>query len=257
MGARLLAAALSMLAVVPAARAQGGCSAQTLAPLEARLAKHPFTGGRTDTSLAEASDCTPWPGDDGVTIVAAIYRGASDDQENFALALVDSDTDEGRSAFKGHFDTSPFLRIGPASLGIDTAPYRLAAGVRAFGIDLPTARPKPPCAGGIGARRTLFVAQRGTLRPVLDSLALSAGSSPRCDSSEPNATTSRTIAIGRHASHGCADLVVAETTEAEGAPTRRKRHTMRYDGSAYRTDDPLWPCCMVENGIEAEPAGAR
>ncbi|HEY9024165.1 MAG TPA: hypothetical protein VIP05_07675, partial [Burkholderiaceae bacterium] len=123
-----LATVLWASTLAPTAWAQAYCDPEAIALLGGWLAKHPFAAGAASADRLEASTCTPWPDDDRVTIVAAIYRGARDDSKNFALSLVDADAGEVRSAIKGHFATDAFLSIGPDSLRIDTAAYRLAPG---------------------------------------------------------------------------------------------------------------------------------
>jgi hypothetical protein len=237
---RLVAsAALALLTFAPPVHAADAC----VAPVDTWLAVHPFAAGETGASKLVAWDCAPWPGDDNVTIVAAIYQGGQDDRKNIALALVDNAKDRVRSAFKGVVVEDPFLRIGPDSLRIDTARYQLARGVRAFGLDLSSAASLPPCAdAGWQARRTLFVAEGSAIRPVLDALSLSSWKRmpdpARCASDEPveGSTTTTTIAIGAHATHGFADLVVTDLVEPDAGPARRRHNILRYDGSTYLGD---------------------
>jgi hypothetical protein len=75
-------------------------------------------------------------------------------------------------------------QVNGGSLRFDTAPYELAPGVRAFGLDIFSE--DPSCGeGGTGPVRTLYVRAGRTLRPVLEGLAVDQwwylrGNQPRC-----------------------------------------------------------------------------
>ena len=244
---RTIAAALSLGALALSARAQSdqACAPEALAPVDAWLAAHPFVTGSTLPGSLVAAACKPWPSSPSRIVVAAAYRSGSEERKNIAIALVDTAAGRVRSAFKGVIDEDPFLRIGAESLRVDTAPHRLAAGIQAFGVDVSSSRSTlPPCADGTWTwRRTLFVAEGATVRPVLDVLSISSWKAvpdpSRCRSDaddmvgEPG-TTATTLSVATHATHGLADLVVTDTVQPTQGPARRERYTLRYDGSKYR-----------------------
>jgi hypothetical protein len=184
-----------------------------------------------------ASACKPSPREKGLTIVAAAYATDDENGKNVAVALVDMARHQVRAAFKGVIAEDASLRVMQGSLRIDTAPYDLAPGVRAFGVDLSSGMGGPHCASAsFGPNRTLFIRQGASLRPVLSGLMLSlervVNEKSLCDETARIEMTSTSISIGAQASHGLADIVITDTLD--GRPDRRTHTVMRFDGTAYR-----------------------
>jgi hypothetical protein len=231
---RLVAAALAALALASTAHAMGApdCAPEELATVDAWLAMHPWQAGATTPDALVAAACKPWPFDKRVLIVAAAYAQDKEQDKNLVVALVDTTTMAVRSAFQGVVLEDATWSVAQGSLRIDTAPYDLAPGVRAIGVDVSS----DPVAGttvrdGVTAARSLFVADGPRLRLVLDGFVLTtwqkaAGAAARASSAR--------IAIDPHRTNGLADLRVTRTSAA-GA-TRQDRTTLAYDGSRYGGD---------------------
>ena len=242
-----LAATASLLALVPAAHAMGGpdCAPEDLVPVDAWIAAHPWRVGPVNPNGLVASACRQSSGEKRLTIVVAGYDLAIKDQKSVVVALVDFDAGVVRAAYKGTIAEDPWLQVAQGALRIDTAPYDLAPGVRAFGVEFASTSPGTPCIdSGVGPVRTLFVRDGALLRPVLGRFDASSWrftkGNPACEPENAKGsvieTTTSTIAIAPHATHGFADLVVAESIEGRvpGRKVRGRRYELHYDGTVYR-----------------------
>ena len=242
----VLAATAPLLALAPAARAMGGqdCAPEDLAPVDAWLAANEGHGDEATPPTLAASACVVSPVDKGVLIVAAAYDRGTAYAKDFIAALVDRRAARVRSVFKGAIDEDASMSVLQGSLRIDTARYDLAAGVRAFGVDVSSGKSGPRCAeASFGAGRTLFVPDGTSLRPVLSSVLLESWqlvSGNICpsigdDSDAVMEHTATTISLSPHASHGFADLVL--TTIRDSVPQRRTSVVLRYNGSTYGSNN--------------------
>jgi len=225
----LVAGALAALAFASGAHAMGGpdCTPEDLAPVEAWLARHPWTAGAATPDARVAAACTSWPSDKRVRVVAAAYAREQEQGKNLVVALVDTSAKAVRSAFQGGVREDATWSVAQGSLRIDTAPYELAPGVRAFGVDVTSA----PVAGtlvrdGVTAARSLFVPDGAQLRLVLDGFVLT--SWRKAAAAEP-VTSSARIALDAHRTNGFADLRITRTSNAG----REDRTTLVYDGTRY------------------------
>ena len=232
---RLVVAVLALLGLAPTAHAMGtpDCAPEDLAPVDAWLAKHPWHAGATTPDAMVAAACKLWPFDKRVLIVAAAYAQDKEQDKNLVVALVDTQAMALRAAFQGVVPEDETWSVTQASLRIDTAPYDLAPGVRAFGVDV-TSDPVAGTAvcGGVTATRSLFVQDGARLRLVLDGFVLTTSRKIAGGATE---TTSARMAIGSHRTHEFADLQVTRKTEP-GAAVRQERTTFTYDGSRYDGD---------------------
>jgi hypothetical protein len=227
-------AAVALLAAfAPAAHAMGGqdCAPEDLAPIDAWLVKHPLRSGQGQPATATA--CKTSPVDKSVLLIVAAYDRAAPGEKTVVVAMVDTKSGAVRSAFKGWVDGDAALSLAQGSLALDTARYDLAPGVRAFAVDQTTSMRE----GGLARYRTLFVENGTALRPVLDAFLAYAEGGAADGADHPDPTTTWTIAIGAHATHGYADLVVTPVTA--GPPNAKPRHgqrsTLTYDGARYAT----------------------
>jgi hypothetical protein len=225
----LAAGALAALALASAAHAMGGpdCAPEDLAPVEAWLVQHPWTAGAVTADARVAAACKPWPFDKRVVIVAAAWAQDKEQDKNLVVALVDTSAGAVRSAFRGVVREDATWSVGQGSLRIDTAPYDLAPGVRAIGIDVASA----PVAGtlvrdGVTVARSLFVPDGAQLRLVLDGVVLTTWR--KTAAAEP-ATSSARIALDAHRTNGFTDLRVTRTSNTG----RQERTTLVYDGTRY------------------------
>jgi hypothetical protein len=249
---------LAALALPVAACAQdsGLCEPESLATVDAWLAAHPWRTGVPQPDERMSSACKPWPEDRSVAIVAATYdigradRGA----KNTVVALVDTRKGAVLAAYKGVIVEVDDLRIYAGTLSIDTARYDLARGVRAFGVDVTSGSSGSRAAeSGYSEGRTLFMREGRQLRPVLSGFLLHSWTWPGHEDPRGPEIHSYTLAIGKHASHGFADLIVTDTIDSrvEGGPPERHRYPLQYDGSRYVGAD------TTDWGIEPEPDPRR
>jgi hypothetical protein len=230
----LVVAALALLGLTSSARAMGApdCAPEDLAPVDAWLAKHPWHVGATTPDALVAAACKLWPFDKTVLIVAAAYAQDKEQDKNLVVALVDTQAMAVRSAFQGVVLEDETWSVTQASLRIDTAPYDLAPGVRAIGVDVTSDALDAPVRGGITATRSLFVPDGARLRMILDGFVLTTSKKAAAGNVE---TSSAKIAIDPHRTNGFADLRVTRTSSLAGAP-RQQRTTFTYDGSRYEGD---------------------
>jgi hypothetical protein len=226
---RLAVGAIASLAFASAAQAMGApdCAPEDLAPVDAWLAKHPWKAGATSPEAMVAAACKSWPFDKRVLIVAAAYAQDKEQGKNLVVALVDTSSMTVRSAFQGVVREDATWSVAQGSLRIDTAPYDLAPGVRAIGVDVTS----EPVAGtlvrdAVTAARSLFVADGTQLRLVLDGLVLTTW---RTSSAGEPATSSAKIALDAHRMNGFADLRITRTSNAG----HQQRTTLVYDGAHY------------------------
>ena len=257
---RLIAAAAFAFVATSHAADSRECTAAQLAPVDAWLAQHPWRAGKTTAEVRVAAACKPSPADKDVTIVAAAYDRGTPYDKNLVVALV---TTRVVAAFIGAIEEDASLMLGSDSLRIDTARYDLARGVRAFGLDVSSAKAGPHCVdGGSGATRTLFVRDGAALRPVLRGVLLESwhvedGTTP-CAEIDPAAkgvgviaNTATSLAMLPHATHGFADIALVSTVDLH--PRDRTRVVLHYDGTTYVGDgfQPWRP------GIVPDAAGAH
>ena len=194
-------------------------------------------------------------------MIVALFHGIEDAQGGwregeigFVVAVVDIKRRAVRSLYRATVEEDASIRVGAASLWIDTARYDLAPGVRAFGVRMDIGY-SPHCAdGGTSHFLTLFVPDKHRLRPVLLTQPMSRWEvlswSPEEGAcvQEGAVTTRFALTLGGAAKNGWRDLHVSATTESErfadpaaGAANpgslARWVATLRYDGSKYVGDD--------------------
>jgi hypothetical protein len=202
-----------------------------------------------------AQDCRRFPSRPGIVIAAVAFR-RGEDLVDLRLALWDANRGRIEASGVERIEEDRSLELVEGSVEIDTAPYRLAPDVRAFGVDL-TSTYLPNCGdGGIGATRSLYVQEGDALRRVLADrfvstwMFLSRGND-RCNHADVEAETvietyDLTLAIGPGSSHGFHDVVVTVTpSRDDGKPSKLRPfvHTLHYDGHEYPTtalDEAYW-----------------
>jgi hypothetical protein len=225
----LAAAALAWLAFASTTHAMGApdCAPEELATVDAWLAKHPWKAGATTPDALVAAACKLWPYDKRLLIVAAAYAQDKEQDKNLVVALVDAASMSVKSAFQGVVREDPTWSVTQASLRIDTAPYDLAPGVRAIGVDIVSdAVSGTEVRDGVTATRSLFVPDGARLRLVLDGFVLTTSRQPAGGES---VTSSAKIALDKHATNGFADLRITRTSNT----SRQEHTTFAYDGSRY------------------------
>jgi len=228
------------------------CDARTLAAVgrfvDVANFKEPALGHDADSNaMVAAAACRAAPAYHG-RLVAAAYR--SGHQDDLLLVIVLLDPAGGVvSSFKGAMDSDPATKIVSGSLWLDTAAYDLAAGVRAFGLDLTSGAPRGCAGAGSGARRSLFVSQGRFIRPVMQDLPMSEwaliqrGKSACTDGSAPDQTItesfSASLGLAQTTTRGWRDLMVTGlASRDDGRTDERPPFTalLKWDGRIYSID---------------------
>ena len=181
---RLLSAALLFLIAVPAsaalaAEASPVCPPALLATLGHELKVAHFAVGvdnfgKDPDGVLIAMSCKRMPDDPRLTLVAAAWDAHEADSKALAIAIVDESTSVVVALKRDEIDEDAAMQVNASSLRLDTAPYELAPGVRAFGLDI-VSENRSCGEGGEGPSRTLYVREGRTLRPVLQGLTINTG----------------------------------------------------------------------------------
>ncbi len=251
---RLLSAAVlwSVLAQAPLAHAAESedCAPAVLATLGRALKVAHFTPGPRDDGKDPAgvvlvSSCKRMPDDPRLTLAAVGWDAHKAETKALAVAIVDEAAAAVLALHQDEVYEDATTQVVRGSLRLDTAPYDLAPGVRAFGVDF--INDNPGCGdGGIGPSRTLYVREGQTLRPVLQDLYVSTwsylrGNQPRCVADPHESDTAileddaLTIALGAPGKGGWRDLMLTIVAKrSDHKPTRKPLHVrVPYDGSTY------------------------
>ena len=245
------AALSSVLAQVPAAHAAESqeCGPAVLATLgrELRVAHFspgPDDDGKDPASVVLVSSCKRMPDDPKLTLAAVGWDVHKPETKALAVAIVDEAAASVVALHQDEIDEDATTRVVRDTLRLDTAPYDLAPGVRAFGVDF--VNDNPGCGdGGIGPSRTLYVREGHALRPVLEGLTISQwwwlrGNQPRCTNPKDAASAiledyDVTIGLGAPGKAGWRDLLLTATAKrSDHKPGRKPLHVrLPYDGHAY------------------------
>lgn len=228
-----------------------------LAPFIAQAATIDAEGGKA--AQVVAATCKRWPHDDQILLAAYAFATGDDESKVLVVSTVDADTLRVKSHHKVLVGEDAAVAVGETSLALDTAPYRLAPDVRAFGLRFTSAARGASCADGSWHDElTLFVVQGAKLKPVLQGLAMKRAEAQQgCFGSGNSGTLvydDATLSLGmaKQATHGYADLVAsarivrhhwgAHADEEQLGPVRTERQTLRFDGEQYRPvqEAPWW-----------------
>ena len=192
------------------------------------------------------ASCKAWPGDPARHIVALVrpQDGATDDAANYDLDLAMVHTQSGeilQHVLRKGAITSDAMRFD--GIGLDTANYALAPGVRAFGV-----RTRHSHMGGTSSSHetlSLYVPDGNELKPVLLDLPMDSSVSNRGGECNEARETTRTLAMDGASSHGYAHLVVIEKSSnqeiktlneggcIETASRSSHRYVLQFDGTKY------------------------
>ncbi|MCK9685462.1 hypothetical protein [Scleromatobacter humisilvae] len=239
---RLLAATLALFALADV-RAQG-CTAAVYEV----IGEHLHVAGLASGELVDDAACKRDPVQPHVTLVALAWNDGRESEylKGYVVAEVDEDAGKVLALMTGTAVADASTPLVGGDLAIDTAPYVLAPGVRAFGVDM-SERVSHAADGGTDLRRTLYVREGRRLRPVLKGQSMSGhwiidlgqGLETRVHES-----FQVSLAIGPHVSHGRHDLLMTTRFErSDGKPsTRETEHiTDVYDGKSYRAIETAAP----------------
>jgi hypothetical protein len=197
-----------------------------------------------------ASACKADPAQPGNTYVALAYDEGEPDTKTLVLAITGGD--RVLANYRGEITEDATLALQSDSLRIDTAPYRLAKDVRAFGLDL-SGWQSPNCGdGGTGPTRSLYIREGKYIRPVLTHMYLSswryiAQGQGRCNPMAPADAptiieeTTYSLSVLPGVTHGFHDLrVTARSSRDDGKPSEAGGNsTLKYTGKQYPEPD-LW-----------------
>ena len=260
-----------------------GCTEQQVRALQKSISSwvKPATVDGVSPILALA--CKVWPANPDLTITSAIFEpkdqrdksstDVSDGTKEWVTLVADKKSARPVAIHRGEILVDAAVRIHESSLVIDTAPYRLAPGIVAFGVRKNTGY-SPNCAdGGSNDFLTLFVYDQGKLQPVLGepdltfwSLDFESGHHP-CGPEQADyrlATGSTILRLLRTASNGFADIEFVSTVtpsweKATGQvstyPAVSSKTTARYDGKKYVIPD--WSAhtsAVLERALERAAA---
>ena len=209
----------------------------------------PDRGQGRSTPLV-ASACKADPAQPAHTYVALAYDEGEPDTKTLVLAITVGD--RVLADYRGEITEDATLTLQSDSLRIDTAPYRLAKGVRAFGLDL-NGWQSPNCGdGGTGPTRSLYIREGKHIRPVLTHMYLSswhyiAEGQGRCNPRAPVDAptiieeTAYSLGVLPGMTHGFHDLLVtAKSSRDDGKPSESAGHwTLKYTGRQYPQPN-LW-----------------
>jgi hypothetical protein len=251
---RLPSALIACLLVqaLPARAAENReCGPSVLAPLGRELKVAHFVPSADDfgedpAGVILASSCKRAPDDARLTLAAVGWRTSKEDSKGLAVAIVDEASGAVVALHRDEIEEDAGTRMNNGSLRLDTAPYELAPGVRAFGVDFFS--DEQGCGEGhLGPQRTLYVREGRALRPVLQDLAIAEswylrGNQPRCVSDQREAETAVlesydvTIALGAAGRNGWRDLALTVTAHrGDRRPSSLKPLHVRvpYDDDGY------------------------
>jgi hypothetical protein len=198
---------------------------------------------------ADAATCKRAPDDPARTLAALAYPADGEDAKTLVVAVVDSRTTRVIRNYQVDVTEDAALMVGADSLALDTAPYRLAPGVRAFGLRFRSDARGASCADGIWRDElTLFVPDGARLRPVLKGLAMSRSWARKGCFGNGGDTlvydeATLSIALAPTSTKGYADLEVSARIRRNGEGTAAvERLMLRYDGAEYRIGGkvPWW-----------------
>lgn len=213
-----------------------GCSSAVYAALGERM----HVQGLANGDLVDAAACKRDPSDPRVTLVAVAWNDGHEKEytKGFVVAEVDEEIGKVLALTASEVVADASTPLNGDELSIDTAPYVLAPGVRAFGVDVRSN--VAHCAdGGTELERTLYVREGKRLRPVLEHQPMAGGwivDGTGCGDAEVKERFTVTIAVDPHISHYRRDLVTTTRFErTDDKPSTRKTEHIRigYDGKSY------------------------
>lgn len=262
-------ALLALLAggVGAAERAAQPCTDATLQTLAGLLGQQgwqtPESGAATPVVAAA---CKPWPDDPTLQVVAVAYSAAGDQAEpgerNLNLLVGQLDTGSGKLVTRNDdsIGEDAMVEIDSSSLWLDTARYRLAPGVRGFGLIIGSVARGASCPDAWSYDDfSLYAPQGDQLKQVfrtylrqwttLEGVVCGGADKLVIERSQ------LTLAMGKDTHHGFADLIVSSTVQREhegdnvGAP-KTVRTTVSYDGTRYPFEEfsTFW---------QSQPPGAQ
>lgn len=196
--------------------------------------------------------CKPHPVHPNLTLIALFHelRETPNTDGNaykgFVMAVVDVKRRQLIRVYRDKILEDAGTRISEYSLSLDTAPYNIAPGVRAFGVRMDIGYSPRYADGGTSDFLTLFIENGKTLRPIIQNMPMSSwqmvGDTAHCfdDAATGCAIENKAVhlALASTSTHGWRDLDVITTTRIGEANTP-KAHIqvtgkLRAKAGAYR-----------------------
>lgn len=238
-----LGAALASLSGVAHGADDTSCSDSLFADVGEHLGLATFAMQSQHGGTIVAADCKQAPDNPKLTLAVIAYDQSVEYQKMLFIGLVDEEGGKVVSSLSSVFEEDALTEIGYKSLRLDTARYKLAPGVRAFGFDL-TSRSRHYCPdGGFGPTRYLYVREGKKIRQIMADFAVSGWSYLGEDASacgkieapaRPVEYVDRSLTVAASRTKGFADLLVTSTTRADGKKgVVRTSRIVRYDGDSY------------------------
>lgn len=202
--------------------------------------------------LIAAASCKAMPNAPSTTIAAIAFDtkhegpGADDGSKEQVVALVDAD--KVVAADRSTIEEDALTEVG--SYRIDTAPYVLAPGMRAFGVVFTSSARGPSCPDASAEQElTLWLRDGNKLRAVLgtnlDGWVSAEGTACGAGTGDARSESAHlTIAVEKTAHRGFADLsltaTITQTQRKNGdysdTGKRVERTVLTYDGTSYGND---------------------
>lgn len=246
---------LFALSLAPVARAddEQACNGDTVAAVAHWAGvKGKLVSWEEDGGLIAAAACKAMPDAPQTTIAAVAFDtkhegpGADDGSKLQVIALVEG----GKvvAAERSTIEEDALTEVG--HYRIDTAPYRLSADVRAFGVVFTSSARGASCPDASAeGELTLWIREGNRLRVVmgtnLDGWVSVEGTACGAGTGDARSESAHiTIAVEKTSSHGFADLSltahITQTQRKDGnyADTgkRTARTVLKYDGKSYGID---------------------
>ena len=223
-----------------------GAMLNTLASQLGQTAWHQPDDEHPGTLVAAA--CKPWPDDSNQTVVALAYDKSGErnlvDGHSLLMLLGKTDTQSGKltAIYREDVEEDASWALESGALRIDTARYRLAPGVRAFGVITHSSARGPSCPDfNYNNLLTLVVQDGKTLRPVLKVyleqwMQITENT---CSNSEESQSESAqiTLSMGKEISHGFADIILTAQVSGDEGQQRTVKKVLRYDGKRYPLEE--------------------
>jgi hypothetical protein len=235
--ALLLSGALAMLALPGRAQdcTQQACSDAVMRSVGRQLGIADFTKPRDGThGVIAAAACKGWPGDPGRMLGVFAYEGGREYTKELVVAVLAARSHEVLASYRGEIAEDAVMAVGEGSLQLDTAPFVLGPGRRAFGVRVHSLQPQG-CAweGGLDDDLTLYVVEGRRIRPVFNQTTAywTFGSGNRCGGEgAPRIDGKVLVAVEPTTTNGWSDLRLiwkrSDRRTASGA-------VVKYNGKAY------------------------
>lgn len=236
-----------------AAPNEGKCTEAAYAVVGKHLKIEEFASRRQGGSVI-AESCKTLPDDGDLMLSVFAYDAGVENQKQIIVAIINKKSKRVVSTYKKDVDEDAITEVGEYSLKLDTAPYQLAADMRAYGVRFRSSARGASCGEArSGDELTLFVPEGRNLRPVLSldmyQQRLIQGCIGAATGSDIWREANLAIDIADSVSNGFHDLRVIARINVDGnvePPPRVKitvqRHILRYDGKSYKTGKniPWW-----------------